>query len=143
MDIHTLYVFVDTPNKYCFSRVDSTLKLPKPIIQWAQITPKAFELIKGELPQPQSLIHEITKGIKQLGYFIVDFGDSRVLLNYLYLDWEEKWDKYIALQEKAKNETRNALLRKEYKEAGKVAIIALQKWVTLIEKQIKSGKSNK
>lgn len=137
MNIHTLYVFVDTPKKFCFSHYNSAKNLPKPNIRWVQITSATFELLQKELPQPELLISEIANGIKKNGFFVVDFADYSTLLKYLFQDWIEKWDKYTSLEAKvteAQNGFIDPALQQELIKAEQEVMSALDKWVGLIKK---------
>ena len=140
MNIQTLYVFIDTPKKICFSRFNTDTNLPKPTIQWVQITSETFEQVQKEFPQPALLINEIANGIKKNGFFVVDFADYPTLLNYLFQDWLEKWDEYTALEEKITEEQKGFIdpyLQQKLIKAERDVMQALDKWVRLIKMQIK------
>lgn len=142
MNIHTLYVFVDTPKKFCFSRYNTTKNLPKPNIRWVQITSATFELVQKELPQPALLINEVTNGIKKNGFFVVDFADYSTLLKYLFQDWLEKWDKYTALEAKITEEGKytDPDIQQRLAKTEKEVMKALNKWVGLIKGRINRNK---
>lgn len=145
MDIHKLYVFVDTPKKFCFSRYSTIGNLPKPTICWVQITTETFEQIQQELPQPALLINEIVSGIKERGFFVVDFFDYTTLLKYLFQDWIEKWDEYIAFEAKVEEQKGylDPNLQQNLVTAEQDVMKALEKWVRLIKTQINNKGNDK
>lgn len=138
MKINTVYIFVDTPKKYCFTKYDTAINLPKPTIRWEQITTEAYELAQIELPQSSLLANEIVNGIKTVGFFVVDFADYATLLKYQYEDWAEKWDIYTKLETKIVKGGKDLNLQNEYLKAGKDAQESLDKWVNLIASNIKT-----
>lgn len=128
-------MFVDTPKKFCFSRYNTIENLPKPTFSWVQVTTETYEQIQQELPQPVLLVNEITNGIRENGYFVVDFGDYSTLLKYLFQDWLEKWDKYTALEAKITEEQKgfvNIESQQELNSAEQEVMSALDKWIGLI-----------
>lgn len=140
MDINTIYIFVDSPKRYCFSKYNKAINLPKPNIRWEQITTETYELAQTELPQSSLLVNEIVNGIETVGFFIVDFADYSTLLKYQYQDWSEKWDIYTKLETKISEDEKDFKdqdLQNEYLKAGKIAQESLDKWVNLITFNIK------
>lgn len=136
--MNTIYIFVDSPKRYCYTKYNTATNLPKPNIQWVQITAETYELAQTELPQSSLLVNEIVNGIKTVGYFIVDFADYSTLLKYQYQDWAEKWDIYTKLETKIVESGSDADLQYEYLKAGKEAQESLDKWVNLIASNTKN-----
>ncbi|MFY9309362.1 MAG: hypothetical protein WAQ28_09980 [Bacteroidia bacterium] len=82
MSIEITFVFIDTPKKICFTIFSTPSRLPKPTLEWVEITEETYELIPNELLQSSLLALEISEGIKKEGFFIVDFSDNSTLSKY-------------------------------------------------------------